>query len=144
MSISAVHIRMLRAAFRFSVRGFAKRVGVSKGTVVSLEAGGGTWSRTAERLQAVFGELVEVVEETEEHGPGLILKKGWEKYVQEDDDEGRVESSAGSPGDIQAATLSEDEQTILLRYYRERPERWRAMSDAGREAILQSMGREAL
>jgi DNA-binding XRE family transcriptional regulator len=143
MAIGGIHVRLLRAAFRMQIREFAKLVGVDKMTVVNLESGGSPQARTAQKLHLAFRDLAEIVDETEEHGPGIILKKGWEQHVQ-DGDGAETTSQQSTLGNTKATPLSDDDQAILLRYYRDRPERWAAMSDAGKEALLQAMGREAL
>jgi DNA-binding XRE family transcriptional regulator len=161
MAISGVHVRLVRAAFRFSVRHLAQRVGVNKGTVVNLEAGGGAQTRTAEKLLAAFGDMVEFVEETDEHGPGIILKKGWEKHVQEgadiDTESGKANSGLNSAtwdweGDaielddtpLESFKYSDEDRAEMLAYWRAKPERWASLAEVSRHCLLRAMGVERL
>jgi DNA-binding XRE family transcriptional regulator len=161
MAISGVHVRLLRAAFRMQVRHFAQMVGVDKGTVVNLEAGGTPQAKTAQKIAAAFRDLVEFLEETDERGPGIILKKGWERLLQ-DGETAEITSRTSESGDLNAMTWNweselvendeplpplewtDEDRADQIEHWRSRPEAWAKLHEVSRQCLLQAMGVERL
>lgn len=70
------HVRMARAALKWSMDDLKDKTGISKNTLVRLEAGFGVYHSTAIKIEQAFAkEGVSFVYESDTHGAGLQLSR---------------------------------------------------------------------
>jgi DNA-binding XRE family transcriptional regulator len=163
MAITGEQVRMLRGAFRMTIRDFARFVGVVPGTIVKLEAGGGTKAKTPAKIEAAFAPYVELIEPVDgARGPGLILKPGFEAIVRGDthgdaagqgDDTGALDALGwdwdASEGDTESGDIGEldwtdEDRAEQIEHWRSRPEAWAKLHEVSRQCLLRAMGVESL
>lgn len=104
-------MRMIRGAFRLTVRDFAEIADINKMTVVSMEGGKPAWARTQQKISSAFAPYVEFVDAVDGvRGPGIILKPGYEAIVRQsrgaDDADGLDESCFGAASEERGFTPS--------------------------------------
>ena len=163
MAITGEQVRMLRGAFRMTIRDFARFVGVVPGTIVKLEAGGGTKAKTPAKIEAAFAPYVEFIEPDDGvRGPGLILKPGFEAIVR-----GDTQADAASQGDAtdgldalpwdwESESTAENDEPLppldwtdedradQIEHWRSQPESWAKLHEVSRQCLLRAMGVERL
>jgi transcriptional regulator with XRE-family HTH domain len=154
---------MLRGAFRLPVREFADFAGISKSTVVSIEAGGGTWARTLDKIAAAFAPYVEFLDAIEGvSGPGIRLKLGFEAAVHratqganasQGDDKGGLDAlgwdwDASEPdeddGPLPPLDWTDEEKAEQIEHWRSCPERWARLAEVSQLCLLRAMDVERL
>lgn len=76
--IQAVQLRMARAALGWNLKQLADRAKVHLNTVRRCEAGYEAMSGTLQRIESAFRkEGIIFIEETDESGPGVLLRRGF-------------------------------------------------------------------
>ena len=74
--LKPVHVRLARAALKWSLADLEAKTGISKNTLVRFEAGGGVHHSTVVSIEAAFTKAgVSFVYEDETRGPGVLLSK---------------------------------------------------------------------
>ena len=74
--LKPIHVRIARAAMRWSLVDLEEKTGISKNTLVRFEAGGGVNHSTAGKIEEAFiNEGVKFVYEDDTRGPGVLLSK---------------------------------------------------------------------
>lgn len=166
MNIKGEHLRMLRGAFRMTVRDLAEFARIDKMTVVHIERGGKAQATTLDKIAAAFAPYVEFVEPMDgARGPGVILKPGFEAAVrgasQADADGDSTGSGLNSLAwdeaeDIDLTNAPDDDEPLppldwtdeeraeMLAMYRANPERWAALHEVSRYCLLRAMGVDSL
>jgi transcriptional regulator with XRE-family HTH domain len=137
---------MARALLRLTTRQLAEAADVSKGTVISIEAGKRGHAGPVQRIRQYFeSQGVYFIPALKEmHGPAVALRWGFdapgarlERTASEQDD---------ASGDLEASTWDEEEISFashelaeLQRHFSE-AERWARLSDASKRAITRALG----
>lgn len=132
----ADQIRMARALLRWSVRELAARARVNKAAVVRAENGGRMQAATHAKLQDALAAAGIVFIEAEDgvRGPTVALSCM------------AIAAPALSEAGLEEAyddidrMLDEGERERMLQYWSDK-ERWEALSDASRQALIKIMGR---
>jgi transcriptional regulator with XRE-family HTH domain len=82
--LKPVHVRLARAALRWSLVDLEEKTGISKNTLVRFEAGGGVNYSTAGKIEEAFTkEGVTFVYEDDTRGPGILLPKEHSRRIDE-------------------------------------------------------------
>jgi transcriptional regulator with XRE-family HTH domain len=162
MQITSEHLRMLRGAFRLSVRDLADIARISKNTVVRIEAGVPPRAPTVAKIMEAFGAYVRFIAPTDDgEGPGLILKRGYEALVRGDTPSATASQGEGADrldalpwdwesepsGDLEPLPpldWSDDDKRAQIEHWRARPEAWAKLAEVSRQCLLRAMGVERL
>jgi transcriptional regulator with XRE-family HTH domain len=82
--LKPVHVRLARAALRWSLVDLEAKTGISKNTLVRFEAGGGVHLSTAVKIEETFTKAgISFVYEDETRGSGLLLSKELSRRIGE-------------------------------------------------------------
>jgi transcriptional regulator with XRE-family HTH domain len=82
--LKPVHVRLARAALKWSLIDLEEKTGISKNTLVRFEAGGGVHHSTAVKIEEAFAkEGLNFVYEDDTRGPGIMLSKELSRRIGE-------------------------------------------------------------
>jgi transcriptional regulator with XRE-family HTH domain len=82
--LKPVHVRLARAALRWSLADLEAKTGISKNTLVRFEAGGGVHHSTVVKIEATFTKAgVTFIYEDETRGSGVLLSKELSRRIGE-------------------------------------------------------------
>jgi transcriptional regulator with XRE-family HTH domain len=74
--LKPVHVRLARAAMRWTLADLEAKTGISKNTLVRFEAGGGAHLSTAVKIEEIFTKAgISFIYEDEKRGSGVLLSK---------------------------------------------------------------------
>ena len=153
MAITGDQLRMARAALKMTIREVSELTGIDKSTIVRTEAGGKAYYQTISTLQALFEKAgIEFLDPIEGvRGEGVAFK--WDVAPPaRQPSEGAGAPAAGEAGLKAAWDDGEEDADIdallgeppapdpgMADYWREQPELWAKLSDAGRETLSRAM-----
>ena len=82
--LKPVHVRLARAALKWSLADLEAKTGVSKNTLVRFEAGGGVHHSTVVKIEDVFAKAgISFIYEDETRGSGVLLSKELSRRIGE-------------------------------------------------------------